>query len=104
MVLSIDSDFGSTSAALMTSCTRGCARLLQVIWQLLGLELFVRRGGFSVHGRFGEGVVGVALVGEGGGRWVGGWVVGWEEEGGGGTVADCGRTVTTPASHNLPDR
>ena len=100
MVLPIDSDFGSTSAALMTSCT---SWLLRVIWQLLRLELFVRRGGFSVHGRFGEGVVGVALVGEGGDRGVGGGVVGWEEEGGGGAIADCGRTVATPASHNLPD-
>ena len=98
MVLPIDSDFGSASAALMTSCT---SWLLRVIWQLLRLELFVRRGGFSVHGRVGKGVVGVALVGEGGDR--GRWVVGWEEEGGGGTIADCGRTVATPASHNLPD-
>ena len=41
MVLPIDSDFGSTRAALMTSCTAGGRRLLlQVIWQLLGL-LFV---------------------------------------------------------------
>ena len=94
MVLSIDSDFGPTSAALMlTSCT---GRLL--IWQFLR-QLLVRRGGFPVDGRLGEGVVGVAL-GEGGDGGVG-RVVGGEEEGGGGAVAHCGGTAA--ASQHLPN-
>ena len=94
MVLPIDSDFGSTRAALMTSCTAAGRRLLlQVIWQFLG-RLLVRRGGcgFSVDGRFGKGVVGEAL-GEGGGGV--GRVVGGEEEGGGGTITHCRRSATS---------
>ena len=98
MVLPIDSDFGSTRAALMTSCAAAAGRfVLQVIWQLLG-RLFVRWGGcgFSVDQLFGKAVVGEAL-GEGGGEV--GRVVGGEEEGGGGTITHCRRSATP----HLPD-